>query len=181
MSVLKKSIQIFITSLLAFSTLLSAQTPVPEYQVKAVFLFNFTLFVEWDSASFDSEQAPFVIGIVGENPFNSYLEDVVKGEKVNGHPVVVNQYKNIKEITTCHILFINKAEINYPGNNLLSLKGKNILTVSDSPDFLPQGGMLRFYTKNNKVRFQINLDAAKAAKLDISSKLLRLAEIFVPK
>jgi hypothetical protein len=156
----------------------SAQTPVaPEYQVKAVFIFNFTQFVEWSPSSFISAQSPFVIGVLGENPFGSYLEDVVSGEKVNGHPLVVYHYKNPEEIKTCHILFINKAGINSLEDISESIKGKNVLTVSDAGGFLKQGSMIRFITRDNKIRIQINLEAAKEADLTISSKLLRLAEI----
>jgi len=180
MSILRKTVhQSFIVSLLACSTFfVSAQTPVaPEYRVKAVFLFNFTQFVEWAPSSFISAQAPFVIGVLGENPFGSYLEDVVSGEKVNGHPLVVYHYKNLEEIKTCHILFINKAGINNPEDIPASIKGKNVLTVSDAGGFLKQVSMIRFITKDNKIHIQINLEAAKEADLTISSKLLRLAEI----
>lgn len=184
MSIIRKVIrQSYISWLLTCSILfVSAQTPVaPEYQVKAVFLFNFTHFVEWPSTSFASDQSPLVIGILGENPFGAYMENVVSGEKVNDHPLVVYHYENLEEINTCHILFINKTETNNLSDILTSLKGKNILTVSDTPDFMQQGGMVRFFTRNNKINLQINLNATKLTKLEISSKLLRLAEIFVPK
>jgi len=180
MSILRKTAyQSFIVPLLACSTFFaSAQSPVaPEYRVKAVFLFNFTQFIEWSPSSFISAQAPFVIGVLGENPFGSYLEDVVAGEKVNGHPLVVYHYKNTEEIKTCHILFINKAGINNLEDIRASIKGKNILTVSDATGFLKQESMIRFITKDNKIRIQINLEAAKEADLTISSKLLRIAEI----
>jgi hypothetical protein len=180
MSILRKSVlQSFIVALLTCSIFFSsAQKPVAtEYRVKAVFLFNFTQFVSWAPSSFISAQAPFVIGILGENPFDSYLEDVVSGENVNGHPLVVHHYKNIEEIKTCHILFINKAGINNPEDIPASIKGKNILTVSDAAGFLKQASVIRFITKDNKIRIQINLEAAKEAELTISSKLLRIAEI----
>jgi hypothetical protein len=168
--------------LIAFNMFfLSAQAPVAsEYQVKAVFIFNFAQFVEWPAASFASDQAPLIIGTLGDNPFGSYLESIVTGEKVNGHPLVIYHFNNISEIKTCQILFINKVEINNMSTSLTSLKGKNILTVSDVPGFLEQGGMIRFITKNNKISLQINPDAARSDNLIISSKLLRLAEIIGP-
>jgi hypothetical protein len=160
---------------------LSAQTPVTrEYQVKAVFLFNFTHFIEWPAASFSADQAPFVIGILGKNPFGAYLEEIVSGEKVNGHTVTVQYYNNMEEIKTCHILFINLAEEKKMEQVVESLKGRNILTVSDAPDFSEQGGMIRLFARDNKIKFQINLEASKAASLTLSSKLLRLADIYVP-
>jgi hypothetical protein len=167
------------TLLLVFGILLSASQPTDsrEYQIKAAFLFNFTQFVEWPVDAFPEEGTPLVIGILGEDPFDNYLKETVSGEKINGHPLVIQHYKNIDDVKTCHILFINQAEINKPGQGVINLKGKYILTVSDGNDFIKQGGMIRFITKNNKIQIQINPDAAKEVNLIISSKLLRIAEI----
>jgi hypothetical protein len=184
MSVLKKiSFQFPVISLLVCSAFFLSMQPLNtrEYQIKAAFLFNFTQFVEWPAASFATDQSPLIIGVLGENPFGSFLEETVSGEKVNGHPLIVQYYKNIEDIKQCHILFINTSEVNKLKQVIGSLKGKNILTVSDASNFLQEGGMIRFFTKNNKIQLQINLEATKTANLLISSKLLRLAEIFIPK
>jgi hypothetical protein len=168
-------------SFLLINLALSAQTPPSrEYQLKAVFLFNFTQFIEWPSASFDTDQSPMVIGILGENPFGSYLEETVAGEKTNGHPVIVHYYQNEEDAKSCHILFINLPESKKRNQAIAALKGKNILTVSDASDFSKQGGMIRFFTSNNKIKLQINLDASRSSELIFSSKLLGLAEIFKP-
>lgn len=176
------NVRIFITVLLVINNLaLAAQAPPSrEYELKAVFLFNFTQFVEWPAATFPSDQAPLVIGILGKNPFGAYLEEIVSGEKVNGHPVAVQYYNSIEEIRSCHILFINLAGAKKGERVVEDLKGRNILTVSDASGFSEQGGMIRLYTKDNKIKFQINLEASKAASLVISSKLLRLADIYIP-
>lgn len=163
------------------ASFVSAQTSaLPEYQVKAAFLFNFTQFVEWPSSSFSTSQAPMVIGIFGKDPFGSYLKETVAGEKVNGHPLVIQHYSNIEDIRTCHILFINETEAHKVKQVIESLKERSILTVSDKPDFMKNGGMIRLYIENNKTKLRINPKATEAANLVISSKLLRIAEIFVP-
>ncbi|HEX6428631.1 MAG TPA: YfiR family protein [Niastella sp.] len=154
-----------------------AQAPSREYQLKAVFLFNFTQFVNWPVNAFENDQSPLVIGVIGENPFGAFLVQTVSGEKINGHPLVVQHYKNEEEIKSCHILFVNIGETKKQEQVLGDLQGKNILTVSDDPDFLKQGGMVRFVTNNNKIKLQINMDACKESKMVLSSKLLRLAEI----
>ncbi len=166
--------------LLVCSTVfLSAQTSVTrEYQVKAAFIFNFTQFVEWPENSFSGNQSPLIIGVLGQNPFGSFLEETVLGEKMNGHPLIVKYYNNVEEVKSCHILFVNLPETNKEEEVNAALKGRSILTVSDAPGFMQAGGMIRFFTKNNKIQFQINLEATKYANLVISSKLLRLAEIF---
>jgi hypothetical protein len=173
----------FIVFLLLITNLASAaQAPQSrEYELKAAFLFNFSQFVDWPPASFSTDQAPFVIGILGQNPFGGYLEDIVSGEKANGHAVTVQYYNTIEEIRSCHILFINPAGTKNRERVVESLKGRNILTVSDASDFSELGGMIRFFTRDNKIKFEINPEASRAAGLTISSKLLRLAEIYTPK
>jgi hypothetical protein len=93
---------------------------------------------------------------------------------------MIKRYSTIDEVRACHILFINKVEIKKLDKNIPFLNDKRILTVSDAGDFIQKGGMIRFLTTNNKIQLQINPEAAKAANLTISSKLLRLAEIVVP-
>jgi hypothetical protein len=149
----------------------------PEYQLKAVFLFNFAQFVEWPASAFAGPDAPLVIGILGEDPFGSYLDETVRGEKVDDRPLVVRRFKSVDEITTCHILFINWRDADQLRDILAHLRGRSILTVSDVEGFATRGGMIRFLTDQNRIRFRINLDAAKAASLTVSSKLLRAAQI----
>lgn len=156
------------------------QQPSREYQVKAVFLFNFAQFVDWPPASFAGEQAPLVIGILGTNPFGPYLEETVSGEKISGHPVTVQYFQDEADAKACHILFINLPEMRKRKHAIESLKGNNILTVCEAADFPRQGGMIRLFTRNNKIKLLINLEASRAADLVLSSKLLRLADIYKP-
>jgi hypothetical protein len=151
--------------------------PVKEYQLKAVFLFNFTQFVDWLPAAFADPQSPLLMGVLGDDPFRGYLEDAVRGERVKNRPIVVQRYRKLADITPCHILFISRSETDRIGQILDELHGRNILTVSDADDFATRGGMIQFVTDKNKIRLRINVDAAKAANVTISSKLLRAAEI----
>jgi hypothetical protein len=158
---------------------LQAQAPVKrEYQVKAAFLFNFCQFVEWPAGAFTSADAPFVIGVFGNNPLGHYLEETVAGEKVNGHPVAVRYFNSVENLEDCQILFVSASEKGTSKEVLSSLQGNSVLTIGDSPYFLAQNGMIRFITRNNSIKFQINLDETKNAGLVLSSKLLRLAEIY---
>ncbi len=160
---------------------LRAEAPVSkEYQVKAVFLFNFAQFVQWPPKSFTSAGDPFYIGILGEDPFDAFLDETVKGEKVDGHPLVIRRYGNVEEATGCQILFISRSEAGRMADILSSLKGRNILTVADSGNFIENGGVVYFVTEGKKIHFKISLEAAKQAKLTISSQVLRLAQIAGP-
>jgi hypothetical protein len=149
---------------------------LPEYNIKAVFLYNFTQFVEWPENTLVNDEA-FIIGILGTDPFQSYIDETVSGEKVKGHTILVQRYNTIKDIGKCHILFISNSEAGRVKEILAAVPNKKVLTVSDIPDFARTGGMIRFMKLNNKIKLQINRSAVKAAELSISSKLLRLADI----
>ena len=150
--------------------------PSAEYQVKAVFLFNFAQFVLWPPKAFPGPDTPLVIGVLGEDPFGSYLDETVHDEKVNNRPLVLQRYRRVNEIKVCHVLYISRSETDRIGQILAALKGRPTLTVSDADDFLGRGGMIRLVTERNKIRIRINLGVVKAANLTISSKLLRVAE-----
>jgi hypothetical protein len=157
---------------------LAAQTAASkEYQLKAVFLFNFAQFVEWPTNSFPDPRTPLVIGVLGEDPFGAFLDEAVRGEVVNEHPLVIERYRQVAEIKECHILFISQSEAGRLDRIFESLKGRSILTVGETESFAGRGGMIRFVIERNKIRLKINLEAAKAAGLTLSSKLLRPAEV----
>ncbi|SDR71305.1 YfiR family protein [Opitutus sp. GAS368] len=159
----------------------AAQTPPPpltaEYQVKAVFLFNFAQFVDWPAAAFENDQAPIVIGVLGEDPFGSYLDEVVQSEKIGDRALVVRRYRRVEEALGCHILFIGRSNAAQLDRVLARLQGTSVLTVGDLDNFCLRGGMVRFVTEKGKIHLRINMDVAKAGGLTISSKLLRWATI----
>jgi hypothetical protein len=142
-----------------------------------VFLFNFAQFVEWPSSAFAGASSPIVIGVLGENPFGGYLDETVRGEHVDNRPLEVQRYGKVDEIKMCHVLFISRSAATRLEEILAALKDRSILIVGEGDDFVQRGGMIRLATAQNKVRLIISLEAARAANLTISSKLLRSGEI----
>jgi hypothetical protein len=170
---------------LAAATLLAAlacgaATPAPpptEYQVKAAYLFNFGQFVEWPAAAYTSPSAPFVIGIIGDDPFGSTLDDIVRGEKLAGRPLTVRRFRDAAEIDACNILFIGRSEAARLEETLRALRGRHILTVTDAMVAASHDAIIVLMTVDKRIRMRINVAAARANQLVISSKLLRPAEI----
>ncbi len=157
---------------------LPAQTTVPkEYQVKAAFLFNFAQFVEWPPEVFPEKETALVIGVLGDDPFKGFLAEMVRGEKAGNRPLRIEYYRRVEELKQCHILFISNSESNRLEQILARLKNRSILTVGEADGFAANGGMIRFVAAGTKIRFRINNEAARAVRLTISSKLLRLADI----
>lgn len=148
-----------------------------EYQIKAVFMFNFAQFVDWPPQAFSNPQTPLVIGVLGDDPFGPLLEETMLGEQIGQRSLVIRRYRRVEEIDLCHILFISVSEADRLESILVTLKDRNVLTVCDTEGFTRRGVMIRFISEKNKIRLRINLEMAKAASLTISSKLLRPAEI----
>jgi len=163
---------------LACCTLDAYAAEPDKYDTQAVFLLNFSQFVDWPKEAFSSPQAALVIGVLGEDPFGRRLDELAHGAIVKGHPVTVRRYARVEDVRDCHILFIGSSEEARIARTMAALAGRDVLTVGDFENFLRDGGVIRFVTLGDrKVRMHINLDAAKSAHLDISSKLLRPAYV----
>ena len=151
-------------------------TPIGEYQLKAVFLFNFAKFVEWPAVAFKRPEDPIAICVLGQNPFGTALEDVVRDKTVANRAFVVREVLNAQQANTCQIVFVSASERKHFRFLLDELKGRSILTVGEGDDFTANGGIINFKLKDARVRIEIDAVAANRAGLHISSKLLSLAE-----
>jgi hypothetical protein len=180
MAILKVMRNLMLAALLLAPALVSPSMAIAapgEYQVKAVFLFNFSRFVEWPASAFPNATASFVVCVFGHDPFGADLDEVVKGESVNGRPLVVRRVQSMAEAGDCQILFIHQSEGERLDEVLSALGHRSTLTVSDLPGSAQRGVMIRLVTEQGRVRMRINVDSARAAELTISSNLLRSAEI----
>ncbi|HEV3410561.1 MAG TPA: YfiR family protein [Chthoniobacterales bacterium] len=149
-----------------------------EYALKSVFLYNFCRFIDWPDAAFSSPNDPIVIGIFGEDPFGPLLDEAVQGEKFHGRSIRIEHYRNPRDAIRCHLLFISGSETPRVGEVLAAVAGRSIVTVGETESFLERGGMIALVADRNRIRLLVNPAPMRAAKLDVSSKLLRVAEIF---
>lgn len=152
-----------------------------EHEVKAVLLFNLAQFVEWPADAFPSAETPIVIGILGRDPFGAILDEVVRPERINNRRILVERYRSISAVQKCHILFVSSSEQRECERIAAQLRGRAVLTVGDFESFSSRGGMVEFYTNaQKKIRLRVNLELIKASSLNMSSKLLRVAEVVPP-
>lgn len=158
---------------------LQANSSSEEYSVKAAFLFHFAQFVDWPPETFKDAGSALTYCTVGEDVFHGGLEASLGGKTIGSHPLSVKHFKQAREIEGCQILFFGAAEKKSIPEALSILKGNAVLTVGESEHFVQVGGVIGFLLEDNKVRFEINLDAAEKAKLKISSRLLTLAKTVI--
>ncbi len=154
--------------------------PDKEHRVKAVFLFNFAQFVQWPDSAFAGPEEPLVVGILGTDPFDAYMDEVVRGEKANKRPIIVKRCRKIEEAKACHVLFVSNSEMPRVETILAALKSRPVLTVGESEILYRHGGMVSFVTEGGRIRLKINLEAVQGSSLTVSSKLLRLADVTAP-
>jgi hypothetical protein len=172
---------VLLVMLLAVGLKLSAQTAATkEYQIKAAFLFNFAQFIEWPADALTNTDVPFRIGILGDDPFGTALEDTVQGETIHSHKIIVQRSREIGDLKNCQLIFIDKSEKNRVADVLSELDSKPTVTVSEIDGFARNGGVINFYLEEKKVRFEINPVAAQNDGLKISSQLLSLGKIVQP-
>ncbi|MCX5633007.1 MAG: YfiR family protein [Phycisphaerae bacterium] len=180
---------VFLVLLLAAQSLAESLSS-REYQIKAAFLYNFLMFVDWPPEKMGGSADPIIIGIIGDDNFENAFEPI-KDKQVNNRSVIVKRFKGLEElkksseaernkamedIKKCHLLYICRSEQAVMKEIAALIKDSNVLIVGSMEKFLESGGMINFVLEEDKVRFEINLIAAKQAKLQIRSQLLRLAK-----
>src|SRR5688572_30203572 len=152
--------------------------PAPsEYEVKSVFLLNFLKYVEWPAAAHSTSNSPFKIVHTGEDRFAPDFAAFANSKTVDHHAVALKRSGASEDWQRCHILFVSGSERRNVRNILSAVKGRPVLTVGESDNFIAEGGMINFVMKDNKVRLHINLVAAEKAGLKISSRLLGVADV----
>ena len=156
---------------------LVAQGQSGEYHVKAAFLLNFAQFIEWPVEAFADAQSPIVVGVLGDDPFGSTLEEVFREASAQGRPLIIQRSRHVDDLRQAHLIFISRSERDRISEVVAGLKDVSAATVSEIPEFARRGGVINFYLDGKKVRFEINPGAAERKRLKISSQLLKRARI----
>jgi YfiR/HmsC-like len=178
-----KLLRFIIAVLLCLSLAVGANAQTPdssesaEYLIKAGFIYNFAQLVQWPVAAFSQADSPIVIGVLGTDPFGTIIDRVVENKKLDGRSLVVRRLKRGAPLRDCNILFVSSSEAAHLEEILQSTKGLPILTIGELPGFAMRGGIINLTLEGNKVRFEVNIEAARQANLNISSRLLALAKI----
>jgi hypothetical protein len=161
-----------------FSAASARAETLSEYQVKAAFLFNFAKFVKWPENAPSEAATSFDVCVLGDDLVTPTIAETIGGKTLRSKQIVVRHLAFATDADkSCHVLFVTDGKGSEPRRVLRGLEGVSVLTVGESEHFAEGGGIINFRMEDNKVRFEINVDAAKRANLEISSQLLKLATI----
>ena len=151
-----------------------------EYRVKAAFVYKFATYIRWPASVAAEGTAPFVIGVLGADPFGTSLSNVVRGQNVRGRVIHIRVLSRVEEALACDLVFVSSSEQRNLPQILATLRAAPVLTVADMEQFAEHGGMVGLVTtEDNHVRFDINKAAIEGAGLRASSQLLQLARVVV--
>ena len=149
-----------------------------EFDIKAVYLYHFSSYIEWPPSSLEKEDSHFVIGVFETNPFDGALERVAQKKQVRGRPIEIGLIRSTAEVLDCQILYIPKSvPIARQDEVLAATLNRPILTVGETNDFIARGGRVELFLENNKVRFAMGAESVRRSGLKINSKLLTIAKI----
>ena len=155
--------------------LCGAQSGAQEFQVKAAFLFHFAQLVDWPAQTGNSPFQAGNICILDDEPHGVEIQGVIEGKLIGNQTAHVHLLHQVQDAQNCGIVFLGRGEARRQDAILKSLRGRPILTVGETADFLSAGGMIAFHMEQERIRFDVNLPAADLGRLKISSRLLLLA------
>ena len=164
--------------ILASTGVCRAESTAPTiHEVQAAFLFNFTKFITWPVDSSQRSEKSLTVGVLGDDSFAAVLEELLRDKIVNGKTLIVKRLTRVQDAANIHILFVGASEVNHLPQIMKALEQTKVLTVSDIAQFAEQGGMVAFTLEDQKVRFNVNVDAVERTGLKMGSQLLKLAKI----
>jgi hypothetical protein len=158
-----------------------AQDTAVEYAVKATYLYKFVPFVQWPAAAFAAPDSPVILCVVGGGGFSEILVRAVSGETIEGRPVLSRSLPAVAADSGCHVLYTAGSATQSVAQGLAAVQGRPVLSVTESLPAAGTKGIVNFVLADNRVRFEIDNQAAAENGLLISSKLLSLAVAVKPR
>jgi hypothetical protein len=161
------------------STTFGQSSASREYKVKVAYLYNFSKYVTWPPESFSSKTAPFIIGILGPDPFGATLDAVAASKKANDRVVTVKRFETIEQYEHCHILFVaGETQSEIHSQVLTKTRGLPVMVIGEAKGFAQDGGTVEFFNdSNDTIGFSINIDSVKRQNLVVQAQVLKIASI----
>lgn len=150
-----------------------AAQPAPEYKLKAAFVYNFALFTDWPAGAL-ADGAGFNICINADSPLRAEFSEL--GQKsVKGRRVMVHALTAPDAWRVCQVWFLDSLDRERWPQIRKSLAASSVLTVSDDEEIAREGVVIGLALQDKRMVFDVDTQAARQARLVLSSKLLRLA------
>jgi hypothetical protein len=167
--------------LLVAVTIRLAPAPIEdEYYRKAALLSVFSEYIQWpEQSGMADKNSPFIIGVIGTNPFGEILQASFAQEenRIKNKQVKILFISKKEEINGCHILFISKSNEPQLAELMTFLKEKPIVTIAETKGFGKKGVMFNFFKSRGEIRFEINGASLRDSRLIVDSQLLSIGKV----
>jgi hypothetical protein len=150
---------------------------LPEPEIKAAFIYRFTQFVTWPDDAFAAKDEPFIVATVGDDSLTGTLQQVMAGRVANGRPIVVVHFASVDRIEHCHLLFVPASQQGTAPAILAKVGNAPVLSVGDGDEFMNQGGAIRLFVQDGRMKFEVDPDVLGAARLKAGAQLMKVARI----
>lgn len=145
-----------------------------EYQVKAAFIYKFCLYIDFPANAFADENSPLLIAVAGPSEIATNLREVTQGRKINGRVIAIARSTD-SDVSALQVLYISASEMSAASKLIARLRGTHTLLITESPSGTVAGSVINFAMQDNRVRFDIDLDAASQRGLHVGAQLLQVA------
>jgi uncharacterized protein DUF4154 len=149
--------------------------PQPEQGIKAAFLYKFLGYVEWPAGALNNPAAPIVIGVLGADDIADELRTIVAGRRIAQHPIEIRRVAEAGALDGVHVLFIGRDGASALPRLAPAAHARSVLLISDFDGGLEQGSVINLLVVDNRVRFEVSLEAAERSELKLSSRMLAVA------
>ena len=151
-----------------------ADAALPEQQIKAAYILNFTRYASWPASVLADPRAPLVVCVLGQG--GADIARQLQSRAAGSHPLALRAISRIEEAASCHALYFAASERPRQAAQLARLRDQAVLTIGDSASFLADGGMINLVEVDGSIRFEVNLAAAKQSGMSLNPRVLALAE-----
>jgi hypothetical protein len=164
-----------------FPHALAQRVEATEATVKAAFLYKFAGYVDWPASAFPASDATFVFGVVGNDEVAAELAKVAAGRQIGAHPVVVKRLREGEPLRGIHVIFVGRSAADRLATLIRAAQLPALLIVTETERGLEAGSAINFVVAEDRVGFEVSLDAAERNGLKISSRMLAVARRVLPR
>ncbi len=149
-----------------------------ECKLKYAYLYSFSLLTTWPADAFETENSPFVIGVLGHKPYSNLLDQLAATRKSGSRRVLIRRFKTPDDYVDCHILYVTGSVSEQDSKAIVARTRKDpVLIVGESEGCEKAGGVMNFYFFGETVRFYLNLDEAHRRGLSANARLSKVATV----
>jgi hypothetical protein len=138
---------------------------------KALFMYNFTKYIEWPATT---RQGDFVIAVLGNSPMTKELEIIAGKQKVGSQNILVKTFNSVDEIDFCHILFVPASKSSSIAQIIEKINGKSILIITDKTGLASQGSCINYVNDGDRIKYELNRKNIEKRGMVVNSALVTL-------